>query len=70
MDSKSRKYTTITIPKPLYDKLAKVIGKTGFSSVSDYVTFIMREILTEMEAKSDDKEKSEVIRKLHALGYL
>jgi len=31
-----RKYTTITIPTPLFERIEKVIEKTGFSSVSDY----------------------------------
>jgi len=65
-----RKYTTITIPAPLFAKLQEKIKKTGFSSVSDYVTYILRETVTEMELKKTGKDKTEsVVEKLRALGY-
>lgn len=66
-----RKYTTITIPTVLFDKLQEKIKDTGFSSTSDYVTYILRETLTDMSAvKQKDKESLTVIDKLKALGYL
>lgn len=68
--SAKRKYTTITIPTPLFDKLREKIKSTGFSSVSDYVTYILRETVTEIELRKAGKEKTEsVIEKLRALGY-
>ncbi len=70
MDSKKiegRRYTSITIPAPLFVKIKKSIENTGFSSVSDYCTFVLRETLVEMNKKS--KTKGAVIRKLEALGY-
>ncbi len=73
MVAKARKYTTITIPKPMYEKLSKIIENTGFSSVSDYVTYIIRETIAEIEEGKDStnaKGKSEIIKKLRALGYL
>ncbi|MGC8647723.1 MAG: ribbon-helix-helix domain-containing protein [Candidatus Micrarchaeia archaeon] len=73
MAASTRRYTTITIPKPMYEKLLKIIENTGFSSVSDYVTYIIRETIAEIEEgkdSADAKEKSEIIKKLHALGYL
>lgn len=66
-----RKYTTITIPTVLFSKLEEKIKNTGFSSVSDYVTYILRETLAEMAMnKKGGKDKSEVIEKLKALGYI
>lgn len=64
----TRKYTTITIPAPLFAKMKKSIENTGFSSVSDYVTFVLRETIAEAENK-DRKTKSAVLEKLAALGY-
>ncbi len=65
-----RKYTTITIPAPLFQRLQKDIKTTGFSSVSDYVTFILREMTSEMEMRKSGKKDTEgVIEKLQALGY-
>jgi Arc/MetJ-type ribon-helix-helix transcriptional regulator len=63
-----RKYTTITIPAPLFAKIQSRIKDTGFSSVSDYVTYVLRETITEMSMGSS-KGKNAVIDKLRALGY-
>lgn len=63
-----RKYTTITIPQPLFDKIKKKIAPTGFSSVSDYVTYVLRETMAELD-NGKRGEKSGVIEKLKALGY-
>ncbi len=66
-----RKYTTITIPGPLFEKLSERIKGTGFSSVSDYVTYVMRELVAEMgKGKGAKKEGDAVIDKLRALGYV
>ncbi|MCL5099879.1 MAG: ribbon-helix-helix domain-containing protein [Candidatus Marsarchaeota archaeon] len=65
-----RKYTTITIPAPLFERIRANIRSTGFSSVSDYVTYVMRETVSEMEMKKAGKAaKSSVMEKLQALGY-
>lgn len=65
-----RKYTTITIPYPLFKRIQEKIKDTGFSSVSDCVTYILRETMAEMEMKgSDAKRNNAVVEKLKALGY-
>ncbi|VVB76722.1 Uncharacterised protein [uncultured archaeon] len=65
-----RKYTTITIPTPLFARIQKKIRTTGFSSVSDYATYVLRETVSEMEMKKSGNAKTEgVIGKLRALGY-
>jgi len=74
-----RKYTTITIPTALYKKIKENISSTGFSSVSDYVTYIIRETTSELELSKKnkksagrnktDKEYSSIIKKFEALGY-
>lgn len=65
-----RKYTTITIPSPLFDKIEKKIQNTGFSSVSDYATYILRETVAELVIdRSGKKKESAVVEKLKALGY-
>lgn len=68
------KYTTVSIPEPLADKIKKRIAKTGFSSVSDYVTFVLREVISNLEEKKKkeafSKEDENVVRKrLKSLGY-
>ncbi len=67
---KKRKYTTITIPAPLFEKIKNEIKDTGFSSVSDYVTFVLRETLVKMRDKGMGKERDTVVSRLKALGYM
>jgi hypothetical protein len=66
--------TPISIPISLYNKAKKTIKNTGFSTVSSYITFIMREILVEHSMKKEEtinKEDEEKVKKrLKTLGYL
>ncbi len=69
-----RKYTTITIPSLLFDRISKNIEDTGFSSVSDYATYILRETTAKVEeTKKNRGKKAEndyMMEKLRALGYV
>ena len=67
-----RKFTTVSIPVPLFEKIQKRIEGTGFTSVSDYVTFVLREVLSEeKEEEAFTKEDEERIKeRLRGLGYL
>ncbi len=62
------KYTTVSIPTPLAENIKKQIKDTGFTSVSDYVTFVLREVLS--HAGPDAKGDASVKSKLKALGYI
>ena len=67
-------YTTVSIPKTLADKVKKKIEKTGFNSMSDYVTYILREMISNNEDKSNkeafSKEDEKLVKKrLKSLGY-
>ncbi len=65
-----RKYTTITIPAPLFQRIQEKIKSTGFSSVSDYATYVLRETMSEMAMMSSGKRGTKgVLEKLKALGY-
>lgn len=71
MKGEKRKYTTITIPTALFENIKKEIADTGFSSVSDYATYILRETTTELAlGKTGNKSKSAIADKLRALGYI
>ncbi len=70
--AEEKKYTTVSIPTPLFEKIQKKIEGTGFTSVSDYVTFVLREILAhsnDQEAFTEEDEKK-VKERLKSLGYL
>lgn len=71
-----KKFTTVSIPRPLHEKIQKLIKKKpGFKSVSEYVTYVLREVIAMHETKvvpvpftNDDIE--EIKKRLKALGYL
>jgi Arc/MetJ-type ribon-helix-helix transcriptional regulator len=70
-----KKYTTISIPTPLADKIKKRIEGTGFNSLSSYVTYILRQVISSIEQDEHDvefsKEDEEKIKnRLRNLGYI
>jgi Arc/MetJ-type ribon-helix-helix transcriptional regulator len=67
--------TTISIPKPLAEKIKKRCEGTGFNSVSSYVTYVMRQVLSSMEQREakeafSKEEENAVKERLRNLGYL
>jgi metal-responsive CopG/Arc/MetJ family transcriptional regulator len=63
-------FTSISIPSTLFKKLEKHIDGTGFPSVSGYVAFVMRTILSEGGNTKADYEAEMVKKRLRELGYL
>ncbi len=70
--SKKIKFTSVSIPTFLFDKVKERMGRSGFPSVSSYVAYILREVLSERAAGSpligEDAEK--VKQRLRSLGYV
>ncbi len=70
------KYTTVSIPHSLHVRIEKMIeGKSGFKSVSDYVTYVLREVVAMHETKEvpepfTSQDIAEIKERLKALGYL
>jgi len=68
------KFTTVSIPIPLFNKIKAQIDGTGFPSVSSYVAYVLRELLVEKRRKGaipftkDDERR--VKKRLRDLGYL
>ncbi|MFP4001273.1 MAG: CopG family transcriptional regulator [Thermoplasmata archaeon] len=68
-------YTTVSIPKPLAKKVKKRMEGTGFNSMSSYVTYVLRQVISSMEEEEQTEDFSEedeekVKERLRALGYL
>jgi len=66
-------YGTISLPLPLINRIKENIKGTGMHSVSAYVTFILRQILSTPQKEGEilDKETEEEIKeRLRHLGYL
>ena len=73
-DKKQEKMVNISIPAFLAEKIKKRIEGTGFESVSSYITYVLKEIISEMEEEKDDsfseEDEKKVKDRLRALGYL
>ena len=66
------KFTNVPIPTSLFEKIKERIEGTEFKSVSDYLTYVIKEILTENDDEESVSEKDEKLIKerLRALGYI
>lgn len=61
-------YGTVSLPLPLIKKIQERIKGTGIPSVSAYIAFVLRQVLSH-DKKLDKKEFEEIIKRLEALGY-
>lgn len=64
------KYTTVSIPEPLNKKLKNLIKNTAFPSVSSFVIFVIREVLTDKAGPSPLPDREKIRERLRALGYV
>jgi len=56
------KYVNISVPKPLYERLSKALEGTGYRSPTEYIIYLIRGALPELESTIPE-------RRLKALGY-
>jgi Arc/MetJ-type ribon-helix-helix transcriptional regulator len=67
---------TIKIPRPLYERISKSIEGSGFSSVTDFIVYVLRDVMSGAGAKNEldrdfTKDEIEAIKqRLKNLGYL
>ena len=66
---------TVDIPENLYKKLEKRAKNIGFNNVSEYISFILDEVLRNLEEEEKEEEKNisdeeKIKERLRALGYL
>ncbi len=66
-------FTSISIPVSLFEGVKEMIEDTGFTSVSSYTAYVLRQIIVqakEGEVPYTDEDLEKVRDKLEALGYL
>jgi len=72
MQKESR--VTVKIPRPLYRRIQQVIVNTGFSSPTDFIVYVLRDLMGEVEASGKEEFSPDELRaikqKLKNLGYL
>ena len=74
MDEKRDPKVTIKIPRPLYNSLKTLIEDSGFSSVNDFIVYVLRDIASLTAIDSEGQLRREEIdsikERLRNLGYL
>ncbi len=69
---------TLKIPRPLYERLQQLIEGTGFRSVTEFATYVLRDLAShpqsekraEVAPRMTEAELEEARRRLRELGYL
>ena len=62
----------VEIPKSIAERIEKRMKGTEFGSLSDYVTYVLKEVVSEGEEEKavSDEDEEKVRERLKALGYL
>lgn len=66
---------TLKIPGELYEKLSDLIAGTGFRSVTEFATYVLRDVAAggKLDRKPpglSDREVEAIRQRLRALGYI
>lgn len=65
---------SIKIPKALYEHIKRLVNDSGFNSVTDYIVFVLRDIVYEGQTDEQKEltpyELRRIKDKLKILGYL
>jgi len=66
---------TLKIPRPLYVRLQQLIAGTGFRSVTEFATYVLRDLASQPQARKDtdqmtEAELEQARQRLRELGYL
>ncbi|MDN5360823.1 MAG: hypothetical protein PWQ84_1886, partial [Thermotogaceae bacterium] len=49
---------TLKIPRQLYDKLKAIIDETGYSSVTEFVVYVLRDLVSSEEFAIKEEKKN------------
>ena len=65
---------TLKIPRPLYDIIKEIIRPSGFSSVNEFVVYVLRDLVSRIDepiaGELTSKEVDMIRKRLKNLGYL
>lgn len=65
----------VSIPQDVYKKIEGRMEDAGFNTVSEYVTYVLKEVLASLEEEEEEEvfseeEEEKVKERLRALGYI
>lgn len=65
---------SLDLPEDVLDRIERRLPRTEFDTTADYVTFVLEEVLANVEdtddAEFDTADEAEVRDRLKSLGYL
>jgi metal-responsive CopG/Arc/MetJ family transcriptional regulator len=65
---------TLKIPRPLYNRIKQVIEPSGFSSVNEFVVYILRDLVSQISSAERGElttgEVEAIRKRLKNIGYL
>lgn len=65
---------TLKIPRPLYELIKEIIEPSGFTSVNEFVVYVLRDLVSRIDTPREEglsvKEVELIRRRLKNLGYL
>ena len=71
---KGRDKVTIKIPRPLYENIGKIIEGSGFSSTTEFIVYVLRDLIASKSVEKEPgltREEIKLIKKrLKSLHYL
>jgi len=74
MAANQARKVTIKIPRPLYEKIGRLIEDSGYNSVTDFICYVLRDIIGSHGGVNggpySEEELAQVKQHLHRLGYL
>ncbi len=78
MEEKEEELIPVEIPKDLFEKINERIDGIEFKSVSEYVTFVLEEVVSEDGDEEEDEaeeiyseeDEEKIKERLKGLGYL
>ena len=63
--------TPVNIPEEIYEAIKTKLSDFGFSSVEEYIVFVLRESLEEEQGEIvSGEEEEEIQKRLRDLGYV
>lgn len=65
---------TLKIPRPLYERLSVLIEGSGFASVTEFVVYVLRDLVSHQEGTPEGtlsaREVEAIRKRLKHMGYL
>lgn len=65
---------TLKIPRPIYNMIKEIIEPSGFSSVNEFVTYVLRDLVSRTDKTLDAdltvREVDMIRKRLRSLGYM